>query len=158
METDDDRRRRMALPDRRRHTYDALEKKLDHHLEIIEDRFERWFKRGLAAFVIIALCSTAALIGFGINLNQIKDNRERYTRTECENTNKRNHDTSAQLTEAAQADIDKRHTQAGKDEVTRRRDVTLALIDALAPVRNCDYEVDLAMGRVKPTPTPTKTP
>jgi hypothetical protein len=154
----EDQRRPMGLPDRRKNTYEALEKRLDDHLEEIEDRFSRWFTRGLVAFSIMALCSAAALVGFGINLMQIKDNRTLFVRTECEATNKRNHDTSAQLIFLAEQDADKRKTQAGKDEVYRRRDVTLALIDALAPPENCEYKVKLALGEVEPTPVPTRTP
>jgi hypothetical protein len=154
----DNGRRQMGLPDRRKNTYENLEKKLDHHLELIEARFERWFRRGLIAFAVTALCSGAALVGFWINLGEIKETRETYVRTSCEATNKRNSDTSGQLTALAQEDADQRKTQAGKDEVYRRRDVTLALIDALQPHQNCNYEVKLAEGEATPTPTPRPPP
>lgn len=151
----EEQRKPLGLPDRRANTYEALERRLDAHIHKIEARFQRWFLLGLIAFALIGLTSTAALIGFGINLHNIKENRELFVRNECETTNKRNKDTSQGLILAAQEDIEHRDTAAGKLEVQRRRDVTLALIDLLAPLQNCDYLVDVALGRATPTPVPT---
>jgi hypothetical protein len=56
----------------------------------------------------------------------------------CTETNMRNSATKKSLNDAAAIDIENAPTQAAKEEVARRRDVTLALIDALAPIRNCE--------------------
>ena len=57
---------------------------------------------------------------------------------ECQVTNQRHDDTYKSLVDAAAIDEDNAKTGAAKAEVRRRRDVTLALIDALAPKRDCD--------------------
>lgn len=67
--------------------------------------------------------------------------REEAVRTDCEDQNRRNINTSISLVMAAAADEAARKTDAGRMEVIRRRDVTLALIDALAPKKNCADEV-----------------
>ena len=151
-ETED--RRRLTLPDRRKNTYEALERRLDLHIQAIEDRFQRWFIRGLVAFAIIALCSTAALVGFGLNLNQIKDNRRLFVRSYCETTNARHESATTALTVGSNEDIAKAPNEAAANEIRRRRDVTLALIDAIAPVEDCEFLVDLALGDAAPTPSP----
>jgi hypothetical protein len=153
----EERRKKMDLPDRRANTYEALSNRLDAHVKKSEDHLSRWIRRGLVAYAIIGIACAVALVGFGIALDRITDNRELFVRAECEKTNQRNTDTSNQLIGLAAEDAQNRKTAAGKIEVQRRRDVTLALIDALAPVEDCDYQVDLALGRVTPTPTPSPT-
>lgn len=154
----DDEWRRMGIPDRRKNTYEELEKKLDSHIEVIEKKFDRWFRRGLAIVALIGLCCAGALVGVYIVLGELTNTREEFTRSQCEAQNKHNTDTSGQLTVLAQIDEKKRKTEAGKTEVRRRRDVTLALIDALAPVRDCEYLVKLSVGDATPTPVPTVPP
>lgn len=173
---DDEERRKLELPDRRKTTYADLEKKIDEHAEHLEERISNWIRRGLVAYAIIAFFCTVALIGFGFVLAEQQDTSDQLatlvdqneqtakdiqqqradsTRISCENTNQRNVNTSAQLTALSKADEDQRKTEAGKKEVRRRRDVTLSLIDALSPVQNCDYLVDVVLGKVEPTPVPT---
>jgi len=148
----------MGIPDRRKNTYEELEKKLDEHISAIETKFDSWFRRGLVIVAFIGLCCAAALGGVYIVLGEVQNTRTEFIRTQCESQNKHNRDTSAQLTALALQDEQHRKTQAGKDEVRRRRDVTLSLIDALAPEQNCDYLVKLATGEASPTPVPTPTP
>ena len=155
------------MPDRRRHGYAELEQKLDDHAAAIAERFRKRYRGMLIAFSIIGLTSAFALVGFGIVLreqgeqqdrieelaesnrefaNDIQAQREKSVRSQCEDQNARNTATSDALIKAAKEDADKRVTAAAKKEVERRRDVTLALIDALQPVRNCDDVVALALG------------
>lgn len=89
----------------------------------------------------------------------IQASRSEAIRRACEDQNKKNKDTSDRLTALAQADINNAKTRAAKTEIRRRRDVTLALIDALAPSENCDERVQrLAPDTTKPTVTVTPTP
>lgn len=164
---EEENRRKLNLPDRRQHTYDELAKRLDEHIEKhekaleeqakehdkaikqyaqhSEDRLSRFFSKALIAFAVIGLISAGSLFGFGVVLqnqseasDDIQTQREESIRTACEDTNKRHDDTSAQLVMLADADEAKRKTEAGKAEVRRRRDVTLALIDAISPHQDCD--------------------
>jgi hypothetical protein len=66
---------------------------------------------------------------------------------ECLDQNSRNQNTKAALMAAAEEDIAKAEEDAKrrgqipelfKNEIEGRRDVTLVLIDMMAPVRNCD--------------------
>lgn len=154
----------MGIPDRRKNTYVELERKLDAHIDKIEAKFDRWFRRGLVIVALIGLCCAIALVGVYVVLGEIKDTREEFTRTQCEAQNNHNKNTSKALTVAAQHDIDNAKknlpTSQGKvsaKEIENRRDVTLALIDALSPVQNCDYLVKLSVGDATPTPVPSPT-
>lgn len=152
----------MNLPDRRANTYESLEKRLDEHIERIEDRFHKRFRGMLIAFSLIGITSAVALGGFSIVLEEQQEHTDRIEqlaeenkalsqeiqaqrkdsiRALCEDQNARNKGTSQALIDAAQKDIDSRTTEAEKVENRRRRDVTLALIDALAPVQDCDKVV-----------------
>jgi hypothetical protein len=148
-------RRNLNLPDRRENTYEALEERLDNHIEEIVSKFDKWLRRGLLAFSIIALACGAALIGFGINLSGIKDTRREFVRTTCQDTNRRHDQTYQQLIDLSQEDQNNAKTQAQKNEIKRRRDVTLGLIDALAPKQDCERLVRIALGEAKAPPVRT---
>jgi hypothetical protein len=158
-------RRSMELPDRRKNTYASLERRLDEHLEEIENRFKRWLIRGLAAFAVMGIACTIALVGFGIVLGQIKDTREDFVRSNCESQNEQHDNTSKALIAAAANDIKKAKNHEGTSqgpvsvqEIENRRDVTLALIDALRPKQDCEFLVKLSVGDATPTPVPTIVP
>lgn len=151
----DDERRRLELPDRRKNTYEALEKRLDEHIAKIEKRLAKWFRRGLIAYAIIGIAVTVALVGYGFVLDEIRNTREEFVRRDCEATNSRHDQATNALIAGSDEDIEKAPTPEAKAEIRRRRDVTLALINTVTPVQDCDYQVDLAFDRVEPTPTPT---
>lgn len=155
---EEEEQRNLNLPDRRKHTYENLEKKLDKHLIFIENRFRRWLIGGLTAFSIIGITSAIALVGFGIILSELRETRELFVQSACETTNTNHEGAVTALRQGSDIDIANAPTEAAKNEIRRRRDVTIALIDAIAPVEDCDYLVDLALGRVEPTPTPTPIP
>lgn len=163
------------MPDRRRHGYLELEEKLDAHAEAISRRFHKRFRGMLVAFAIIGMTSAIALAGFGVLLGdqretsnqlqvlvkqneqasiEIQTQRENSIRAQCQEQNARNRNTSNALIHAAGVDMASRTTEAEKAEVKRRRDVTLGLIDALAPVQDCDAKVKQAVQE----PPPTKEP
>lgn len=165
---------------------DTLGKELDNHISRTEKELSSWIKRGLIAFAVIGLACTVALFGFGIVLSEqketadqlkivveqnenvvkqnektahdIQEQRAESVQNDCESTNKRNQDTSNQLIALAKEDEDNQKTEAGKQEVRRRRDVTLALIDLLQPVQDCAYLVAVTLGQISPTPVPSPVP
>lgn len=163
----DQERRKLDIPDRRQNTYEDLEKalnqKLDEHIEAhekalekhekaltehaerLEDRLSRFFSKALVAFAVIGMISAISIFGFGVVLREFQNQRKAFVRITCEDQNERHDNTTDKLTKLAQADIDSRKTEAGKEEVRRRRDVTIGLIDALAPHQDCDALVEQAI-------------
>lgn len=77
----------------------------------------------------------------------IQNSREEVLLADCRDQNKRHDDTTKSLVDAAQIDQNNAPTEAAKLEIRRRRDVTLALIDALAPHADCEA----AVRKLKPT-------
>lgn len=156
------------LPDRRRHGYSELEEKLDNHAQDLEDRLQRFITKALVGFAVIGLTSALSIFGFGLVLSEqaktsdrlaelvienkktadaIQRQRETSIREDCQHTNKRHDDTFAKLILLSKQDENSRKTQAGKIEVRRRRDVTLGLIEALAPKQDCEKLVRNALGK-----------
>lgn len=155
-----DERRKMNIPDRRKNTYRALENKVDEYFDHIEARLSRFFTKALFIFATISLTSAFALLGFGIVLgnqrdtndklkDQVKANRRlglaiqeqrrNFILDSCREQNRRNRNTKRTL--RLGADIDQRNAPfEARAEIRRRRNVTLGLIDALAPVQNCKEE------------------
>ncbi len=149
-ETDDNgTRRRLAIPDRRKHTYQQLEDRLDKHIDAIEERFERWFKRGLIAFALIGLATATALGGFGYLLYDQKQD----ALAACENVNVRHNNAINALIAGSNEDQLNAKTPEARLEIQRRRDVTIGLIDAVLPVTDCANP-----DKVKPLPEVTPIP
>lgn len=163
MTDEEDNGGRLGLPDRRKHTYEALEGQLDNRLDKIEARIEKWFRRGFIAFGIIGLSCAVALAGFGYLLTREKDRNLQL----CENQNVRNTNAITGLMVGSNLDQVNSPTEAGKAEIRRRRDVTIGIIDGLAPKVNCKDPSKLQLIKPvvtapptppPPKPTPTETP
>lgn len=125
-------RRKLELPDRRKETYAALEKRIDEHVDHIEAMLQKWIRRGLIAFSIIAIGCALGLLGYGYVLRQIQNQRHEV----CQNQNNRN-DQTLKLFRDAAADLIKKHPEQA---VTVREsiDANVRIINALAPKQNCD--------------------
>ena len=104
----------------------------------MKNELRHFFKKIWLVVIIIGATSTLALIGYGFALAEIQQQRLEV----CEDGNTRHDNTSNKLIALAAEDEAQRKTEAGKAEVRRRRDVTLGLIDALAPHRDCDKVVE----------------
>ena len=145
----------------------------------IEARFAKRYRGMLIAFSIIGLTSALALAGFGILLDRqgeqqdqlkiqqtqlasvveantqlaldIQQQRKDSIRATCQAQNDRHDATTASLIKEAGEDIANAPTAEAKEEIRRRRDVTLGLIDLVQPVENCDERVSDA---VKPVEEP----
>jgi hypothetical protein len=129
--------------------YHELADKIETHTRRVERRFRRWLIIGLTAFACIALTSSAALIGFGFLLaeqsnitHQIQDQRKDSIRAQCLDQNKR-HDSTAFALHLAMKDAIKRDPHRAR-EISRSSRVSLGLIDALAPHRNCEALVKVS--------------
>lgn len=144
---------RRSLPDRRDPGwYEDLVKELHMHADRLEQRLHRFFTGCLIAFSIIGVATSISLVGFATVLSQrdetfaaIQEQRRNFVRQDCLEQNARNAETKAALIVGSDADIRDAPSKAAADEVRRRRDVALGLIDALAPRRNCDQEADQAV-------------
>lgn len=148
-------RRRLDLPDRRQHTYEELENKLDAHTTAVEKRLHRFFSKALAIFAIIGITSAVALFGFSIVLGEVKKTRREFVLDTCHEQNRRHDKTIARLKAAAAASI--KRSPEFKDEIEAGIKDNLAIIDALAPKRNCKKLADVAVGDAEPPPPAIKT-
>lgn len=104
----------------------------------MKGELHHFFRRIWWIVILIGVTSTLGLVGYGFALAEIQSQRLEV----CVDGNTRHDNTSAQLVKLAAEDEAQRKTEAAKAEVRRRRDVTLGLIDALAPHRDCDELVD----------------
>lgn len=148
----------------------------DARLEANDRRLKRFFIRALIAISIIGFFTAAGLAGFGIVLNEqqktqdqlqvaqrqltvlvkqnkdtaaaIQKQRKDSIRSSCEETNARYIGSRDALIKGSDEDQANAPDAAARKEIRRRRDVTLALLKALQPFKNCDEEVAKA---VKPT-------
>lgn len=131
--------------------YRELEERLSAHSAEVQRRFHRWFVVSLAAFAIMALSSSAGLVGFGVLLKsqrntteQIQQQRRDAIRGNCEDQNAKHDDTIRKLFQAMK-DAIKRHPVRGK-EIRQSSKASIGLIDALVPKKNCDQVVKGATG------------
>jgi hypothetical protein len=106
----------------RRQGYNQLKKELHH-----------FFSRILVVVAIIGITSTAGLFGFGFVLREIQLQREEA----CLDQNLRHDNALTALRMGSDEDIANAPNEAAKDEIRRRRDVTITLIEAVAPELDC---------------------
>ena len=130
--TEEENRRRLNLPDRRKNTYQQLEERLDEHIDKIEAYVHRWIKRGLIACAIIGTACVLGLAGFGYVLREVQ--RQRHEA--CLNQNRR-HDATVKAFRNEAANFLKDHPEQ-RAAVLASRAANLRIINALAPQQNCD--------------------
>lgn len=129
-------------PDRRKHGYQELEKKLDDHAKAIEDRLSAFISKAMVAFAIIGLFSTGSLIGFGILLKQqghtadeIQQQRREAIIRNCVDQNKRHDNTIEKFQQVALAAEKKDPKQ--RTEIQAAVKANLTIIEALVPKQDC---------------------
>jgi hypothetical protein len=122
----------------RRGGYEELKKELHH-----------FFKRIWLIVIVIGLTSVVGLAGFGYLLRQ--ERNEALAR--CENQNTRHDNAIYALIAGSNEDQLNQKDSVADEEIRRRRDVTIGLIDALAPKTDCEDPAD-----VKPLPEVTPIP
>lgn len=115
----------------------------------LKGELHHFFRKIWLVVILIGVTSIAGLAGFGYLLNHEKDDRIQ----QCENQNTRHDNAVYALIAGSNQDQMNAKTDAGKIEIRRRRDVTLGLLDALAPKTDCDNPAP-----VKPLPEVTPIP
>jgi len=125
------------LPDRRVHVDVVAEK--------VETDFVHFYRKALLGIAIIGLTSAVALGGFAYVL---REQNQAQTKA-CENRNERHDNAINALVTGSNIDQQNAPTEAAKAEIRRRRDVTISLIDAIAPKVDCSDPKQPAV-KVKP--------
>lgn len=162
--TDEEDQRDPSNPGRR--DYDDLAKKVTVYIDKTDHRLHRFFVGAIIAFSIIGLATSASLVGFSIVLNAQKDTADQLEKLvesnrqfakdiqaerrdsiarSCKQQNARNKATKDALVAGSDEDQANAANEAARAEIRRRRDVTLALIDALAPAEDCKAAVEAAV-------------
>lgn len=109
---------------------------------LIATKFQRFYRNALIAIAVIGVSSGVALAGFAYVLVQQRN----AVKEACANRNEQHDNAINSLIEGSDIDQQNALTEETKAEIRRRRDVTIGLIDAVAPKRDCD---DLTQPAVK---------
>lgn len=123
----------------------------------LEKRFHNWFLTGMVAFVILGLSCAGAAFGFGYVLDKLQEQRESFIHDNCDAQNKRNTDTINKLTEATNEARNEATTQAEKKRIENSLEASIAIINALVPVQDCDLLIQVARGEAEAPPPEPKT-
>lgn len=131
-----------SLPERRKHGYEELEKKLDEHAARLDSRLESFIRHALIAFAFIGLTSVGSLVGFGIVLSKqgqtakdIQAQRRDAIFRACYEQNLRHDNTITQL-KAVTAEAAKQDPKRA-DEIKSSVKSSITIIEALVPKNNC---------------------
>lgn len=134
--------------------YKELARKFDAHSAKIERRFHRWFVTGLIVFAFMGAACTAGLIGFSVLLSkqshftqEIQHQRKTAIGAGCEDQNDRNATTITKLNEAVKNEEKKHKSLKAKMKVRNNAEVSIGLINALAPHQDCKQLVREATGK-----------
>lgn len=123
----------------------------------LEKRFHNWFLTGMVAFVILGLSCAGAAFGFGYVLDKIQKQRESFIHDNCDAQNQRNTDTINELTAATNNARNEATSKAEKDRIDHSLEASIAIINALVPVQDCDRLVQVARGEAEAPPPVSKT-
>jgi hypothetical protein len=126
------------MPDRRT-DYEARER-----IERLHAAYVAFARRVFVALTIITLAVVASLALAGLLIQENRDRakdiqsqRKTAILADCQAQNARHDGATNALIDGAGQDERNAPTEAAKAEIRRRRDVTLGLIDALAPKVDC---------------------
>lgn len=124
--------------------YNELKNKLQKVADTNEKRLHRWLIFGLLGFTIIGLTCTGALGGFGMLLGRqakvgqtIQQQRREAIGDNCRDQNHRHDRTLGRLAKAEKNAEKKAKTRKRKMQIRNRAEVSIGLIDTLAPHQNC---------------------
>lgn len=121
--------------------------------KVLKGEIHHFFFRIWIVLILIGLVCTVALAGFGYLLRE----QQQDFQSRCENQNVRHDNATNALIAGSNEDQLNAKTEEAREEIRRRRDVTIALIDALSPKTDCDNPSNVkALPSV--TPIPEKTP
>jgi uncharacterized protein HemX len=103
-------------------------------LDEIAHAYEVWSRRTLVILAVIAVIALAGGITSAYLFFRVQNARE----NACLRTNARHDNAIHALKEGSDQDIANAPTEAAKKEIARRRDVTISLINAIAPHLDCN--------------------
>lgn len=163
--------RDLTSPGRR--DYDNLVNDLEDHITGTDRRLRKFFIGALAVLAIIGFSTAASIAGFGIVLHEqqqtsdqqqktakqlaklvvqnkqftkdIQKQRRESIREACREQTRKHDKTVNALMKGSNLDQKNAPNAAARKEIRRRRDVTIGLIDALAPAENCEQKVKEAV-------------
>lgn len=118
--------------------------------KVLKGEIHHFFFRIWLVLILIGLVCTVSLAGFGYLLYEQKQD----VLKRCENFNVRHDNATFALISGSNQDLLNAKTEEARIEIRRRRDVTIALIDSIAPkTPDCAHPND-----VKPLPVVTPIP
>lgn len=117
--------------------------------KVLKGEIHHFFFRIWIVLILIGLVCTVALAGFGYLLYE----QQQTALERCQIMNTRHDNATNALIAGSNEDQLNAKTAEARVEIRRRRDVTLALIDAISPKTDCDNP-----GKVKALPTVTPIP
>lgn len=132
---------------------------LEKQYQTIEDRFHRWFVTGLVIFALLGMSCAAGFFAFSYVLGKIQDQRESFIHDNCQAQNERNTNTIVKLTDATNDARNVAESEAEKQRIDQSLEASIAIINALVPVQDCDMLVKVARGEAEappPEPKPKK--
>lgn len=115
----------------------------------LKGELQSFFRKIWVIILLIGVLCALALGAFGIVLEQ----QQKAALERCENQNIRHDNAIYALNFASNQDQLNAKTEAAREEIRRRRDVTIGLIDAIAPKTDCSNPT-----KVKPLPVVTQIP
>jgi hypothetical protein len=121
----------------------------DREIELAERRVTRLRRRERvtrALDVASRLGWIVAIALWMLGFNAIQSSREETVRTSCIEQNERHDDTITALDKLL-AEVNGRPGAPSPQELQQSRTATVLLIDALAPLRDCEQRVDELVGR-----------
>lgn len=121
--------------------------------KVLKAEIHHFFLRIWIVLILIGTVCTVALGGFGYLLyEQKQDAIER-----CESTNIRHDNAASALIAGSNEDQLKAKTEEAREEIRRRRDVTMFLINAISPKTDCDHPDEVKALPIV-TPIPEESP
>jgi len=106
-----------------------------------------FFRKIWVVVLLIGVTTAVGLVGYGFAIREIQDQRAQ----SCADQNERHDNAIKALREGSNADIQNSDKLGlSPDEIRRRRDVTIGLINAIAPVQDCSKVVETGLDAYLP--------
>lgn len=118
----------------RRKDYKDVKLTIDERISYVENCIRRWITRGIVGFAIIGITSAIALLGYGYILRE----QHQAALELCKNANIRHDNAILALKLGSDQDQANAANEAARAEIRRRRDVTIGIINGIAPKIDCE--------------------
>lgn len=118
----------------RRKDYKDVKLTIDERMRYVERCVRRWLIRGIVGFSLIGITSAIAILGYGYILRE----QHQAVVEACDNSNIRHDNAIKALKIGSDIDQENAPNEAAKTEIRRRRDVTIGIINGIAPKIDCE--------------------